>query len=173
MAESDTASSTNHRAIFRAREVFDALHKARQAGRTVEALFLLEPMPRNAARLHNLAACGLLALETPLGGGYDLRGLYGLHVWLWSVGPKSTWTPEILPAVRQARPASLRLTYHGIAWEVIPLEAPVETEQTVPSAPPPSDFRTDVNPHIQDLYARLGRGETTTSDTRPWWEEPE
>jgi len=148
-------------------------------------VWLLEPMPKNFNRVRSLDACGLLAVELPEDSGYDLRGLYGLPVWLWASGPASSWLGSIGGLVRQARPRLMRVTYPGIGWQDVPLAATAEDQDRVPPPEQPREpTRTFASPaeiyrEIDDKRwrqmlaedARVAAAARAQPAEKPWWEE--
>lgn len=113
-------------------------------------------MPWNRRRLANLERLGWIGIEVPLGGGYELRGLWGLPVLLLASARASEWVTEVAPVIAGVPPEWMRIVWPFGHYEIpsalyhsieVPLVAAVEVEPPEPPPPPPPP--------------------------KPWWEEDE
>lgn len=114
-------------------------------GQRPPGVWLLEPMPWNHRRLAGIALLGWIGIELPLGGRYELRGLWGLPVLLVASARASLWVTEVAPAVAGAHPDWLRIVWPFGHREIpsvlyhsrdVPLVAAIEHEPPEPPPPP-------------------------------------
>lgn len=184
-------------AIRRARETLDALHRARQNGQRPHGVVLLEPMPGNARWIEREARWGFLPIELPLAEGYELRGLWGITVFLAGSARTSPWVLEIGPRIRAVHPVALYIRWPsrrpGLLFETepVPLERPpAEVNAPEPPPLPRGDTRSvaqiaeqiddrewraqwkalDGGPAYESLGDRWKRVVGDTDDEKPWWE---